>query len=736
MSGEVHYFRLDPAVWADRLDQAVATGVTAVATYIPWVVHEKPDGTFDLGERHPHLDVGRFLDLCAERGLAVIARPGPFVMVELKNEGIGYAVVREHPEIRRTGWDGVAGPEGVVDYLHPAFLAAARRWYEAVLPLLAARLPARGGAVVGVQLDNEVGMLPWVTNTPDLSDAAVADLVADLVAAEGPAAVAARYGLDPAGAAAWGPALRSPSEDVVLALHRDLGRWTRRRDARYVRVLAGWCRELGVTGVPLLVNVHGSSGGTASEFPLGISQLSATWAGADDVIPGSDLYVGDLTLDKLPGWWAAHAFLAATTGPRQPFGALELEVGSGDYGEALAPSSGPEAGPMKLQMALAQGATVLNCYLLAGGRNPVLPEPVGDGNDRIAHTGERHGFAAPIDPEGHLSPDHAPLARIVTAVREQGDLLRRVRPETPPVALGFVPDHYMTEFRYPPSAREAAFVADLERYRGSGPREVMTRALVTGGYAPDAVDVQNGTLPTGRVLALAPTPFLDDGIQARLVAWVRAGGRLLLHGPLPLRDMLDRPATTLVDALGLTVGRTSPSGDHEPLVRATPTSRPFVVPERLPDGAPVWDVAEVAVDVAQPLTVGPGATVLARLTHGGAPCAVDLPLGAGRVVAITADLPCLPAIWTDALDRLGARPAVQVQSTVRGVVVVPAAAEDGTRVVHVMNVSPWPARVALARDGRDLLREPLALPGRVGAWLVQRPDDPVAEVAHLTRVTP
>lgn len=732
VSGEVHYFRLDPADWSDRLDQAVSTGVTAIATYVPWVVHELPDGSFDLGEKYPHLDIGRFLDLAAERGLAVIARPGPFVMAELKNEGIGYSVLREHPEIRVPGWDGVRKPETMIDYLHPEYLAAARRWYEAIIPVLAAHTRAHGGTVVGVQLDNEIGMLPWVTNSPDLSDATIADLVARLVAAEGTDAVKARYGIDPEDRAAWGPALRSPSEDIVLALHRDLGRYTRDRYARYVRILADWCRELGVGDVPFLINIHGTWGGRGTMFPLGISQLYQTWAGDVNMIPGTDYYLGDLTLDKLPGFWASNAFVAATTVAGQPTGSLEFEVGSGDYGQSLGVDSGPEAAPMKLQMCLAQGNSFINYYLLTGGHNPMLFERVGDGNDRIAITGERHGFAAPIDPEGRHTPGYDLLTAITTAVRDAVDLLSAARPETPPVALGFVPDHYMTEYRYPGSVREAAFVAELERFRGSGPREIMTRALVTGGYAPDAVNLQDGPIDLDRVLALAPTPYLDEDIQAKLVAWVRDGGRLLLHGPLPQQDMLGRPATTLCDALGITVGHLTESGRRESAYTASPQFTPSITPAAGPDGAPVWDIAEVAVAYVQPLAVGPQATVLATVTHSGQPCAVEVPLGAGRVVVIGADLPCLPQIWTDALHRLGAEPTVIVRSSVPGVVVVATSTPDGTRVTHVMNVSPWPAQVQLERDGRDLLTAPLRLAGRIGAWLVQRPGDAHAAVAYLT----
>lgn len=60
----------------DRLDKAKAAGLNTVATYLPWLWHELPDGTVDLtGRTRPERDLGAFLDLCHTNGLHVIARP-------------------------------------------------------------------------------------------------------------------------------------------------------------------------------------------------------------------------------------------------------------------------------------------------------------------------------------------------------------------------------------------------------------------------------------------------------------------------------------------------------------------------------------------------------------------------------------------------------------------------------------------------------------------------------------
>jgi beta-galactosidase len=177
LAGEIHYFRVARADWADRIGKLKGAGCNAVASYIPWLLHERADGTFDLeGRTDPSLDLGAFIDLCQEQGLWFLARPGPFIMAEMKNEGLPYRLYTDHPEIIPVSWDGNPASTRTVDYLAPAFLDECRRWYAAVMPVLAARLKPAGGNVIAVQLDNEIGMLSWVTNSPDLTDGVISDL--------------------------------------------------------------------------------------------------------------------------------------------------------------------------------------------------------------------------------------------------------------------------------------------------------------------------------------------------------------------------------------------------------------------------------------------------------------------------------------------------------------------------------------------------------------------------------
>ena len=48
ISGAIHYFRVHPELWEDRLDKAVACGLNAVETYFCWNLHEPEPGRFDF----------------------------------------------------------------------------------------------------------------------------------------------------------------------------------------------------------------------------------------------------------------------------------------------------------------------------------------------------------------------------------------------------------------------------------------------------------------------------------------------------------------------------------------------------------------------------------------------------------------------------------------------------------------------------------------------------------------
>lgn len=161
LSGEVHFWRLDPASWDPILRQVAATGISIVATYLSWRRHQPaPDGLDLEGRSDPRLDVRRFLELCAKHGLLVHLKPGPWICAEEVAGGYPQWLLAD-PELweldaRGRPVQGYGPPfaHHVPVYLHPRYLAAAGAWLRAVADHLEAfTWPA--GPIVMVQLDNE-----------------------------------------------------------------------------------------------------------------------------------------------------------------------------------------------------------------------------------------------------------------------------------------------------------------------------------------------------------------------------------------------------------------------------------------------------------------------------------------------------------------------------------------------------------------------------------------------------
>ena len=48
LSGGIHYFRIVPEYWKDRLQKLKELGLNTVETYIPWNFHEPKKGEFNF----------------------------------------------------------------------------------------------------------------------------------------------------------------------------------------------------------------------------------------------------------------------------------------------------------------------------------------------------------------------------------------------------------------------------------------------------------------------------------------------------------------------------------------------------------------------------------------------------------------------------------------------------------------------------------------------------------------
>ncbi|MCC6581043.1 MAG: beta-galactosidase [Phycisphaeraceae bacterium] len=139
--GDFNYTRTPRRHWRDRLLKMKAAGMNTVTFYITWGYHEPVEGHVDWsGDK----DVAAFLDMIHDCGMVAITRHGPFVHGEWRNGGLPqWLIDKLTPSRVRTN--------------DPQYLDLTAQWYEQQMRIIIPRLYTRGGPIVMMQLENELG---------------------------------------------------------------------------------------------------------------------------------------------------------------------------------------------------------------------------------------------------------------------------------------------------------------------------------------------------------------------------------------------------------------------------------------------------------------------------------------------------------------------------------------------------------------------------------------------------
>ncbi len=139
LSGAMHYFRILPAYWEDRLRKLKECGFNTVETYCCWNLHERRPGQFDFSGR---LDLIRYIELAEQLGLQVILRPGPYICAEWEFGGLPSWLLRENIPLR-------CADERFLSKLEPYLTEIFRR--------IRPHLCTNGGNIIALQVENEYG---------------------------------------------------------------------------------------------------------------------------------------------------------------------------------------------------------------------------------------------------------------------------------------------------------------------------------------------------------------------------------------------------------------------------------------------------------------------------------------------------------------------------------------------------------------------------------------------------
>lgn len=140
ISGAIHYFRVVPQYWRDRLQKLRALGCNTVETYVPWNLHEPHPGEFCFSGM---LDLTKFLQIAQEVGLFAIVRPSPYACGEWEFGGLpGWLLAEDGMKLRCT---------------YQPFLDHVRSYYKKLFSILTPLQADQGGPVILMQVENEYG---------------------------------------------------------------------------------------------------------------------------------------------------------------------------------------------------------------------------------------------------------------------------------------------------------------------------------------------------------------------------------------------------------------------------------------------------------------------------------------------------------------------------------------------------------------------------------------------------
>lgn len=140
ISGAVHYFRIEPEYWFDRLNKVKAMGCNTIETYVPWNVHEPEKGVYNFSDQY---DLIKFIKLAQKLDLYVILRASPYICAEWEFGGLPAWLLKD--------------PSMKVRSLHPGFIKHVEEYFQKLIPLITPYQINHGGPIVCMQVENEYG---------------------------------------------------------------------------------------------------------------------------------------------------------------------------------------------------------------------------------------------------------------------------------------------------------------------------------------------------------------------------------------------------------------------------------------------------------------------------------------------------------------------------------------------------------------------------------------------------
>ena len=547
VSGEIHYFRLDPRLWQKHLVLLKQAGANTTSTYIPWDWHEYEENKFDFtGVTHPAKNLIKYIELCKKVGLDLIVKPGPYILAEYESHGLpGWLLKRSSKTAHSLDENGnVISPDNMC-YMSEEFLHYAFAWYDNIMPIIAKYQESNGGPITMMQVCNEVGVFQWLSGKIDYNE-----LVIKLYKEY----LKEKYKSIESMNAVYGSKYSSFNDVIAprgkinnkqeYCAYFDFHLFYRHYFALYLDILIKKIRSFGID-LQLTHNIPGWIYGNSAELPMLISTYEEIMRTRSDIVFGLDHIPEFVSFRNAHSDLACNKILEAMQ-PHGPVWAAEFQAGTREHHV----KSDAKDLETFYYASLAHGLKGFNYYMFSQGINQK-----GKG-----YYGKTFYYQTPVDSKTEKSPLYSLIKKNINFINQEKENLLHSETKAE-ICVGFYKPYFYTELTTSQLLKEKRL--DVEKLGLSlDPRFVreeiffngLLRGLQTLNFNYDICDLENSNVENlfrYKQLWIVTTELMDCNTQKFLVNFIKNGGHIVIYPAIPTFDLYLNPCTILMDELNI-----------------------------------------------------------------------------------------------------------------------------------------------------------------------------------------
>lgn len=547
ISGEIHYFRLDPMLWEKHLHLLKETGANTTSTYIPWDWHEYEENKFDFtGETHSARNLIKYIKLCKKVGLDLIVKPGPYILAEYENQGLPQwllnKVSKNTHALDENG--NIIAPD-LMSYMSEEYLHYGFLWYDKVMPIISELQENNGGPIIMMQVCNEVGVFQWLLGKIDYNPVVI-KLYKKFLEDKYKfiAALNKIYKTNHSSFENISAPIGNIESKQDYCAYFDFHLFYRYYFTLYLDTLVKKIKSFDID-VQLTHNIPGWIYGNASELPMLISTYEEVMRTHDDIIFGLDHIPEFVSFRNAHSDLACNKILEAMQ-PYGPVWAAEFQAGTREH-QVKSDATDLETFYFA---SLAHGMKSFNYYMFSQGVNP---------KDKGFY-GKTFYYQTPLTCNVEISPLFNSIKKVNRFInKEKEDLL--LSETKADICAGFYKPYFYTELTTSQLLKERRlgieklglqldprFVREEIFFNG------LLRGIQTLNFIYDVKDLENSSLETllnYKQLWVVSTEFMDGNTQNFLASYVKKGGHLVIYPAIPTLDLYLNPCTILKDELNI-----------------------------------------------------------------------------------------------------------------------------------------------------------------------------------------